>query len=877
MWSSSRRAALAAVATGLGLVLAAGLADGTPAAATPPAAVERTGTIDPALEAQLAVTAPTDLVDVEVVLTSRADLGAVRNLRRKARLAAVENALRTHAERTQKGVRGLLAARQAQHLAADVVPFWVANQVDVRATPAVVRELAARPDVATVRPTVVLHASSLAPVTAAASVTTEPNIERIGTLALWALGFRGQGVVVATMDTGVDASHPDLASSWRGGTNSWYDPNGQHPTTPTDINGHGTATMGVIVGGAAGGSAIGVAPDARWIAVKMFDDRGTATSTTIHRGFQWLLDPDGNPATADAPNVVNSSWTMSVAGCSLEFQADLRSLRAAGILPVFAAGNEGPLAGTVRSPANNPEALAVGGTDDTDAMYPSSSRGPSACAGARAPKVAAPAVAVRTTDLYGLYLTADGTSLAAPQVAGGLALLLDAFPDLTADQQEVALETGAVDLGPAGPDDDVGYGRLDLASSYARLATTPDFTVTATPASVSVPAGGSATVTVQVAPVNGFAADVALSVEGLGPGQAVAGFSPASVTGGTGTSTLTVTADPSLAPGTYPLTVTGTSGTVAHAAALALVVPAPPTFTVGASPASVTTLAGGTATFGVTVTPVSGFAGDVTLAVTGVPEGQATGLSPAFVAGGSGSSTLAVTTTSTLAPATYPLTVAATSGATTRTAVVSLVVAPPPGFTVGASPASRTVNAGTTTTFTVSVGAQNGFVGPVTLAPAGLPPSVGTASSAPQVVSGAGSSVLTVVTSATAPGGTYPLTVTGTSGGVVRTATVGLTVVARDFTVAAAPSSVTVTRGQTASSTVSLVRLGGFTGSVALSAAGLPSGATATFTPNPLTTQAASTVRIRTTSQTPRGTYTVRVTGKSGTLSHQATVTLTVR
>ena len=87
------------------------------------------------------------------------------------------------------------------------------------------------------------------------------------------------------------------------------------------MSGHGTRTMGVMVGRDAGGSGVGVAPDAQWIAVKIFDDAGSATVAGIHAGFQWLLDPDGNPATADAPHVVNNSWTFSGAGCNLRVPA----------------------------------------------------------------------------------------------------------------------------------------------------------------------------------------------------------------------------------------------------------------------------------------------------------------------------------------------------------------------------------------------------------------------------------------------------------------------------------------------------------------------------------------------------------------------------
>jgi subtilisin family serine protease len=724
------------------------------------------------------------LVQAVVVLTAQVDPSTVRAPSRGQRGAALERALRATADATQKGVMTLLRRRQAQGLVTAVDPLWIVNAVSVTADPSVIRELAARKDVRRIDPELTVQApvaprSTATPQSMATvesgQAAPEPNVALVNAPALWDLGYRGQGVVVASMDTGVDASHPDLASRWRGGGNSWFDPYGQHPSVPTDVNGHGTATMGVMVGGDAGGTAIGMAPDARWIAVKVFNDRGTATSTAIHRGFQWLLDPDGNPDTADAPDVVNDSWTLSASGCNLDFQPDLARLRAAGILPVFAAGNYGPTAGTVFSPANNPEAFAVGSTDNADVLDPSSSRGPSACGQPVVPRAVAPGVNVRTTDLYGLYATVSGTSLAAPHVAGALALLLSAFPDLPADRQAAALEGGAVDLGPAGPDNDYGAGRLDVMAAYHWLTTVPDFTVSASPSTATTPPGGTASYTVSVAGVNGFAGDVSLSLSGLSGAQASWAFTPAIVSGGSGTARVDVTTAAGITPGSYLLTLTGTGGS------------------------------------------------------------------------------------------------------TSRSAYATLVIPAPPNFTLAASPASRTVPAGDPTTYTATVGALNGFTGNVALSVSGLPAGVGSATFAPASVAGAGGSQLTITTLATAPPGTYSLSVTGTSGSLSHTAAVTLTVTARDFTLAASPSSATVSRGQTASYTVSIGSVNGFTGAVSLSVTGLPVGATGTFGTNPLGAPGSSTLRVRTVSSTPRGTFTIMVTGTAGALVHQLPLTLTVR
>jgi subtilisin family serine protease len=423
----------------------------------------------PELQAEIDALAPGEMVTAIVTMRDQADLGQIPGADRAARQQGVVRALQARAEASQHQIQAFLAAHEAQGLVSGNTSFWVFNGLSVTAVPGVFQELAARDDVALITP----DAIDVVPVISEVAATPEANLSVVNVPALWDLGFPGQGVVVASMDSGVDASHPDLATRWRGGSNSWYDPYGQHVTTPTDLSGHGTGTMGVMVGADAGGTSIGVAPGAQWIAVKIFNDSGSSTATAIHMGFQWLLDPDGNPVTPDAPDVVNNSWTFGNPGCNLEFQLDLRSLRAAGILPVFAAGNLGPGRSTSASPANYPEALAVGAIDNNSQVYAYSSRGPSACNETSTiyPEIVAPGVNIRTAERFGLFQVATGTSLAAPHVAGALALLLSTYPDLTADQQQAALLSTAVDLGTVGPDNDFGYGRLDVLAAYQGLQT----------------------------------------------------------------------------------------------------------------------------------------------------------------------------------------------------------------------------------------------------------------------------------------------------------------------------------------------------------------------------------------------------------------------
>jgi bacillopeptidase F len=297
------------------------------------------------------------------------------------------------------------------------------------------------------------------------------NIAAVHAPEVWALGHTGKGVVVASMDTGVDLAHLDLRRQWRGGTNSWFDPHGEE-AAPYDALGHGTQAMGVIVGG----SVVGVAPDARWIAVKLYNADGRARMSDLHLAFQWLLDPDGDPATLDAPDIVNASWTLAGRGagaCSMEFSDDIRALRSAGIAVVFAAGNDGPAPGTSTSPGNNPGAWSVGALDRDLAVPRQASRGPSSCDGAVFPRLVAPGVNVRTADVshggIASYAVVSGSSLAAPHVAGVLALLVGAFPGASVAELEDAMVHGARDLGDAGADNTYGHGLADALAAFRVL------------------------------------------------------------------------------------------------------------------------------------------------------------------------------------------------------------------------------------------------------------------------------------------------------------------------------------------------------------------------------------------------------------------------
>jgi subtilisin family serine protease len=401
---------------------------------------------------------------------------------------SAQQALQAHAARSQSGILGEARSLQARGEIDSITPFWIFNGLSVEAGASAIRALAARPDVLQITPDpdpdfplapTDLSSQEIAQHPGRGGLGDEvlpagviqPNIALSNAPAVWALGYTGQGVVAAILDTGVDGTHPDLAPGWRGGSNSWLDPYGEH-ATPYDANGHGTHVMGILAGGASdpAAGAIGMAPGVKWIAAKIFNDSGGYSEAAVHISFQWALDPDGNPATPDGADLVNNSWGYTTSGrCQLNFQVDIQNLRAAGVLPIFSSGNGG-LSGsaTDRSPGNNPGAFGVGGIDNNSQLYILSSGGPSTCDAALPyPRLVAPGVSILSaapgTPRYELL---SGTSMSSPHAAGALALLLSAFPDLPLSLQELALTRSAVDLGAPGFDFSFGAGRLDALAAY---------------------------------------------------------------------------------------------------------------------------------------------------------------------------------------------------------------------------------------------------------------------------------------------------------------------------------------------------------------------------------------------------------------------------
>jgi hypothetical protein len=297
------------------------------------------------------------------------------------------------------------------------------------------------------------------------------------------------------------------------------------------------------------------------------------------------------------------------------------------------------------------------------------------------------------------------------------------------------------------------------------VAATPSFTLSSTPATVSVIQGGGATSSISVTAKGGFTGKVALSTTGLPQGVA-ATFSPLSAGGD---STMTITAASRAAVGTSTVTVTGTSGTVYATTTVSLTVKPAPSFALGVSPASLSVMQGTTGSSTVTVTPLNGFTGAVSLAISGLPPGVTASFSPVSA---SSTSKLTLSASASATVTTVTATIKGLAGSLSATAGLSLTIIPAPSFSIKSSASNVNVPVGGSGKATISVVPAAGFNGAVALTTAGLPTGV-TASFSPSPTGT--SSTLTLTAASSKTPGTWQIMIKGTSGNLSEAVTITVT------------------------------------------------------------------------------------------------------
>jgi subtilase family serine protease len=308
-----------------------------------------------------------------------------------------------------------------------------------------------------------------------------------------------------------------------------------------------------------------------------------------------------------------------------------------------------------------------------------------------------------------------------------------------------------------------------------------------------------------------------------------------------------------------------------------------PAFTLAASPTSVSVVVGSSGSSTITTAVSGGFDSAVALSASGQPTGVTVTFSPTSIAApGSGSSTATLAVASNTTTGTYTITVTGTGGGITHTATISLTVtsAPVPAFTLTASPTSVSVVQGASGGSTITTAVSGGFSSAIALSATGMPTGV-TATFSPTSIAapGSGTSSLTLAVASTTTAGTYPITVTGTGGGITHTATVSLTVTAATagaFTISVSPTSGSLDQGQSGYAVVSIAVSGGFDSKVSLSATGIPTGVTGSFSPTSITGAGSSHFTLTVARNAPTGTYPITITGTSGSTSHSTTLTFEV-
>lgn len=444
--------------------------------------------------------------DIVIVLKAQADISAVKDIKGKeAKATFVYNLLYQNAIETQKEIIQILKDNKIRFRS-----YYIVNMIAASCDIEIIKKLSLRNDVA-----YIIEDGKLTMLPAPERDETSSDsrasvwgLNQIGAPTVWSMGYNGQGVVIGGQDTGYAWEVSTIKSKYRGWNgssanhdynwhdaihqNQYYNPCGADSPVPCDDNNHGTHTMGTMTGDTDdNGDNIGVAPGAKWIGCRNMDN-GDGKLSTYVECFEWFLAPypvsggAGDPT--KMPHVINNSWGCPTSeGCNTSnfpvMEAALNNLRNAGCVVVVSAGNSGPNCNTVNDPAAIFEgSFSVGATNSADQIASFSSRGAVSVDGSYRlkPNVSAPGVNVRSCIKDGSFANFSGTSMAGPHVAGLVALIISANPNLAGevDQIEDIIEQTANRLtsaqtcngtnGSTIPNNTFGYGRVDAVAAVNR-------------------------------------------------------------------------------------------------------------------------------------------------------------------------------------------------------------------------------------------------------------------------------------------------------------------------------------------------------------------------------------------------------------------------
>ncbi len=402
------------------------------------------------------------------------------------RSATVIAMLKENSTRTQRDMLNFLENNPGVN-SESIRSFWVSNALFAEVTTEVLKELTLRPDLQLIeaeKPVKAIgYERTMGPFLQPEGIET--GLRAINAPAMWELGYTGYGLTALIMDTGTSPHHPALRNNYLGLYKPLEEVWSGIGDEPFDCDDHGTHVAGTVLGlDRLNNDTIGVAFNGMWTAAPPIGCGFQSTNLGVIETYEWSLDPDNNPATNDAPSVINNSWGFGGESngeeCNSIFSSTFEALEAAGIANVFAAGNDGPGVQTLLAPQNINVNLvncftvaALQGNNPNLPAADFSSRGPSICGGTESllikPEVSAPGVSVRSSVANGFYDNFSGTSMASPHVAGAVLLLREAFPMLTGEDILLALYFSCRDLGAPGEDNTFGMGVIDVKAAYDYL------------------------------------------------------------------------------------------------------------------------------------------------------------------------------------------------------------------------------------------------------------------------------------------------------------------------------------------------------------------------------------------------------------------------